>query len=418
MDQTDKTKQQLYREREKRVLDAVALKIPDRVPVTSHFSFFPARYYGITIKEMMYDPDKAWQAQLKTLLDFQPDMAQDVFGGRMVGAFLDILDFRQMQWAGRQLDDDVPYQFVEGEYMKADEYDHFLADMSDFVMRVYLPRISGALKGLEKLPRFRNIFSYSRAVPAFAAFNIPEVQEALDALKKAGEESARISSYARRFHEKIKEEGFPLQAGGGASAPFDVLGDFFRGTKGLMLDMYRRPDTVLKACDMLLPMILEAAVNGAQRSGNPRIFIPLHKGLDGFMSPDQFNRFYWPTLRELMVGLIYEGLNPWVFWEGDATSRLETIKDIPAGKAVYSFESTDIFKAKDILGDRVCIRGNVPISILATGTSDDVRACCKKAIDYVGKGGGYIMDSSAGLDDAKIENVKTMFDFTREYGVY
>jgi len=418
MEQSNKTRQDLYQEREKRVTDAVALQIPDRVPITSHFSFFSARYCGITIKEMMYDPDKAWEAQLKTTVDFQPDMAQDVFGGRMVGAFLDILDFRQMQWAGRQLDDDVPYQFVEGEYMKADEYDYFLSDMSDFVLRKYWPRISGALKGLEKLPPFRNVFSYSRAMPAFAAFSLPEVQEALDALKKAGEESARVASYARRFNEKLKEEGFPLQGGGGASAPFDVLGDFFRGTKGLMLDMYRRPDMVLRTCEKLLPMILEAAVNGAKRSGNPRIFIPLHKGLDGFMSPDQFNRFFWPTLRELIMELINEGLNPWVFWEGDATSRLETIKDIPAGKAVYSFEATDIMKAKDILGDRICIRGNVPISVLATGTPDDVRTCCKKLIDYVGRDGGYILDSSAGLDDAKTENVRAMFDFTREYGVY
>jgi uroporphyrinogen-III decarboxylase len=418
MDHLDKTKQDLYREREKRVMDTVALGVPDRVPVTSHFSFFSARYCGITIKEMMYEPDKAWDAQLKTTLDFQPDMAQDVFGGRLVGAFLDILDFKQMQWAGRQLGADVPYQFVEGEYMKAEEYDHFLSDMSDFVMRKYWPRISGSLKGLEKLPPFRNIFSYSRAMPAFAAFSLPEVQEALDTLKKAGEESIRVASYAHRFNEKLKEEGFPLQGGGGASTPFDVLGDFFRGTKGLMLDMYRRPEMVIKACEKLLPMIVEAAINSAKRSGNPRIFIPLHKGLDGFMSPDQFNRFYWPTLRELLVALINEGLNPWVFWEGDATSRLEIIKDIPAGKAVYSFEATDIMKAKDILGDRICIRGNVPISVLATGTPDDVRACCKKLIDYVGRDGGYIMDSSAGLDDAKTENVRAMFDFTREYGVY
>jgi uroporphyrinogen-III decarboxylase len=185
-----------------------------------------------------------------------------------------------------------------------------------------------------------------------------------------------------------------------------------------MLDMYRRPELVIKTCEKLLPMIVEAAVNSVKRSGIPRIFIPLHKGLDGFMSPDQFNRFYWPTLRELLVALINEGANPWVFWEGDATSRLEIIKDIPSGKAVYSFEATDIMKAKDILGDRICIRGNVPISILATGTPDDVRTCCKKLIDYVGRDGGYILDSSAGLDDAKTENVRAMFDFTREYGVY
>jgi uroporphyrinogen-III decarboxylase len=77
-----------------------------------------------------------------------------------------------------------------------------------------------------------------------------------------------------------------------------------------------------------------------------------------------------------------------------------------------------MMKAKDILGNRICIRGNVPVSILATGTPDDVRAYCKKLIDYVGRGGGFIMDSSAAVTDARPENVRAMFDFTKEYGVY
>jgi uroporphyrinogen-III decarboxylase len=185
-----------------------------------------------------------------------------------------------------------------------------------------------------------------------------------------------------------------------------------------MLDMYRRPNILLKACEKLLPLAIENGVNSAKRSGDKYVFIPLHKGLDGFMSPDQFNKFYWPTLRELMVALINEGLIPSPFWEGNCTSRLECMKDIPAGKAVYRFEATDMVKAKDILGDRVYIRGNVPISILATGTPDDVRSCCKKLIDYAGRDGGFIMDSSAGVTDARPENVKAMFDFTKEYGGY
>ena len=60
----------------------------------------------------------------------------------------------------------------------------------------------------------------------------------------------------------------------------------------------------------------------------------------------------------------------------------------------------------------------VPLSLLATGTTEDVKACCKRLIDVVGKGGGYIMDASTGLEDAKPENVKALFEFTRSYGVY
>jgi len=164
--------------------------------------------------------------------------------------------------------------------------------------------------------------------------------------------------------------------------------------------------------------MLEVPVNASKVSGNPRIFIPIHKGIDGFMSEEQFKKFFWPTLQALIVALINEGLTPCVLWEGNCTTRLDIIKDIPEGKALYGFEATNIFKAKEVLGNRVCIRGNVPLSLLATSKPEDVRVYSKKLIDMVGKDVGYIMDSAAGFDDAKPENVKAMFELTREYGVY
>jgi hypothetical protein len=411
--------EELYRQREKRVNDAIGLKKPDRVPIMVLFGFFPARYAGITIQDAMYDPDKMWDAQWKTLNDFQPDMDQNPYFLRYLGPILETLDFKQLIWPGHGMKADHTYQFVEGEYMTAGEYDHFLLDTTDFMMRRYWPRVCGGLKGFEKLPPLHNIISYYMGIPSgFGAFSLPEVIQALEVLKKAGQESARIGVYARKYGEKTREAGYPLQVGAISQAPYDTLGDFFRGTKGLMLDMYRRPDKVLKACEHILPFMIEMAVNGYKASGNPRVFIPIHKGLDGFMSLEQFKKFYWPTLRELMVALIKEGLNPCPLWEGDCTSRLDVIKDIPEGKACYAFEATDMIKAKKVLGGRVCIRGNVPLSVLIAGTPKDVRVHVKALIDVVGKDGGYIMDSSTGLDDAKPENVKAMFEATREYGLY
>ncbi|MBN1847463.1 MAG: hypothetical protein JW932_02660 [Deltaproteobacteria bacterium] len=107
-----------------------------------------------------------------------------------------------------------------------------------------------------------------------------------------------------------------------------------------------------------------------------------------------------------------------LFFEGENTSRLEVIRDIPKGKAVYHFERVDLRKAKEILGDTVCIRGNVPVSLLHTGKPDDVKAYVKNLIDIVGKDGGLIVDSGSIFDEAKHENVKAMVDFTKEYGRY
>jgi hypothetical protein len=383
------------------------------------WGFLPALQSGMTIQEVMYDPEKLWTSQWKVTLEFRPDMEQNPYGLRFLGPVLESLDFKMLKWAGDGLAPNMNYQFIEGEYMKADDYDWFLDDPSDFMLRHHLPLICGRLKGLKTLPPFRKFISYSRGIPFdLIPFASGAAVEAFDALRKAGDEAMRLAGYARRFTETAREEGFPIQSSSVTSAPFDLLGDFLRGTTGLMVDMYRRPEKVVKACEKLLPYMIDQAVGPAKASSNPRVFIPLHKGLDGFMSPEQFKRFFWPTLRDLMMALIREGLVPCPFWEGNCESRLEVIKDIPAAKACYQFEATDMAKAKKVLGDTVCIRGNVPLSILMTGTPEDVRSYCKDLIGTAGAGGGFILDAATGLDDARIENVRAMFEFAREYGAY
>jgi uroporphyrinogen-III decarboxylase len=235
---------------------------------------------------------------------------------------------------------------------------------------------------------------------------------------RAAAEAGALLTGARKYAEEMKLRGFPLMYGALTQVPYDTLGDFFRGTRGLMLDLFRRPEKVEQAVDKLLPVMIHIGVAGAQRTGVPRVFIRLHKGPDGFMSREHFARFYWPGFRDLMLALIEEGLTPCPFVEGSYDSRLDFLADVPPGKVCYHFESTDLFEAKKVLGDKACIRGNVPLSLLATGTPEDVTAHCKKLIDVVGAGGGFVMDASTVLTDAKPENVKAMFQFTKEYGVY
>ena len=277
-----KTPEELYKEREKRVNDAVALRKPDAVPILPFFSFFVAHYAGMTIQEVMYDPDKLIEAQMKTLLDFQPDMDNNPFTLRFLGPLLEALDFKQLLWPGHGHSSDHTYQFVEGEYMTADEYDHFLLDPLDFMIRRYWPRVFGVMKGFEKLPPLHNIISYYMGVPTgFAMFATPEVQFALDAFKKAGEKSRQIIVYSGKFTAAAKAAGFPMQFGGVTQAPFDTLGDYYRGTKGLMLDMYRRPEKVTKACEKLFSFMIELGVNAARDRGYRESLYPCIKDSTG-----------------------------------------------------------------------------------------------------------------------------------------
>jgi uroporphyrinogen-III decarboxylase len=148
------------------------------------------------------------------------------------------------------------------------------------------------------------------------------------------------------------------------------------------------------------------------------VTLPLHKGADGFMSDSQFKKFYWPTLKKVILGLIDQGTVPFLFAEGGYESRLEVISELPAGKTVWHFDFTDMARAKKILGKTACLVGNVPASLLNTGTVDEVKTYCKNLIDAAGKDGGFILASGGVIDKARPENIRTMIEFTQEYGVY
>jgi len=415
----DSEAEEAYKKRTRRIADAIQLKVPDRVPIAPLVTFFPANYTGITAEEAMYDHDKAYAAWKKTALDFQWDTA---FSHQIAfpGPWLEAIDYKQLKWPGHGVPSNRTYQFVEGEYMKADEYDAFLQDPSDFLIRTYLPRICGTLAPLQMLPTLRMTIPYYLGLLfMFGVAAAMGATSALESLIKAITEFGKYFASTAAFNQEMASLGFPSIFGGMTQAPFDTIGDSLRGTQGIMLDMYRQPDKLLQAMDRILPDAIQMGLISASLSPCPTVFIPLHKGPMGFMSLDQFRTFYWPTLHKLMLALIEEGLVPMPFIEADYADRLEIIKDIPRGKAIYWFERTDVFKAKEVLGDRVCIKGNVPSALLCTGTPDDVRQYCKKLIDIVGKGGGLIVDGDIGIaDEAKPENVKAMTDFVKEYGVY
>lgn len=407
----------LYQEREKRIEDAIALKVPDRVPVTPSFGFFAAKYYGITYKEAMYEGSKMAAAWEKTITAFQPDTYENPFGTRHIGMLAEIVDYKMMKWPGHGVDDNRSFQYLDFENLKADEYDEFLFDPTAFMLTKFWPRVFGALEAMKNLPSLRMLYSHSR-FNALSGLNTPEMDAVFTTLDKARKQAAVNVAASDAYVKKMESLGFPPVYGVSSIVPFDLISDQFRGTRGAMVDMYRQPDKLLAAIDKMLPMILTQAIAAGEKARCKRVFIPLHKGQEFFMSREQYAEFYWPGFKALMIGLIDTGLNPCPLVEGEYTSRLDFLADVPRGKVCYRFENVDMFKAKEILKDVACIQGGLPISLMCTGTPDDVRAQCKKMIDVVGKGGGYIMDAGVGLDDARIENIRAMIDFTKEYGIY
>jgi uroporphyrinogen-III decarboxylase len=413
-----RSKQELLKERESRIEDVIRLKRPDRVPIWFHSTnFFAARRAGFSFKDVMYDGEKLQAAQKAMILEFEPD-AYYVGGIPVPGGVVEELDCRTIKWPGHGLEDNQPFQYVEGEYMKADEYDIFLDDPSDWVLRTYLPRVFGKLDVFGNFPPLTGLLQGYYGLPSISAFALKPFLDAFNVICKAANDQLVFQNMEAKSREELAKAGYPCAMAGITLSPFDAVSDTLRGMRGTMLDIYRRPEKLVKAVEKLLPLTISNGIVSARINNSSRVFIPLHRGADAFMSSKQFEVFYWPTLKAMLMALIDAGLTPCPFFEGDYTNRLDFLAQLPPAKVVGLFDRTDIHKAKEKLGNVMCIAGLMPSSLLQTGTSDLVISRAKELIDVVGRDGGFIMGLNSTMDDVRPDLLKLWVDFTKEYGMY
>jgi len=404
-----------YAERIQLLIDVLRLMKPERVPVSPLLGFYPARHAGLTLKEAMYDYDKLAAAQTAFYEEFGPDYQSQPVPPAPVFARLGL---KFVQWPGDGVGEHTPWQYVEGEYMKPEEYDALIADPSDYFRRAFLPRIGSAFAPLAGLESFANIMEGSMIPFNILPFADPNLLDGVRRLADAAQESLRYLSVVGAANaDAAARLGIPPLAAGLAKAPYDVLADTLRGTRGIALDRFRRPEKILAAVERLTPLMIDWALSQTAGAEAPLVIFVLHKGADGFMSDADFRTFYWPTLKAVMIGLIDQGLVPLMFAEGSYNSRLQAIADddIPAGSVIWLFDQTDMVAARRALEGRACIAGNVPSSLLAVGTAQEVEDYVTKLLDECARDGGFILMSGAVVDDAKPETLKAMIETGRNW---
>jgi uroporphyrinogen-III decarboxylase len=418
-----KTAEELLAERSKRLMDALTLKKPDRIPIRLNFGYMLARLGGITYQELDANPEKAQELLEKWSLYFEPDQASGL--SLFISASSVMLGDRQTKWPGYGLPPDKPFQYIEGEYMKAEDYDEFLDDPTNFTLRIMLPRTYEKLEGLAHLPRLPVLLT---GYPAFSTLGAlildPALVASLQALADVARFHAERMPLMRQHAQRMSALGFPtgISRGPGfgafALAPFDFMSDTLRGMRGIFLDMHRRPDKLLAAEEKARRILAEAAIQSCRATGSNFAFIPLHRGSDGFMSLSQFKTFYWPQLKGLVMDLVDAGIMPGLFYEGVWDERLHYLRELPTGKTTGHFQSTNIHKLKEVAGDVMCISGSFPSSLLQVGTPEKVREHTKLLCQVLGKDGGYIMAANSSMDECDPNLVKVWVEATKEYGVY
>ena len=398
-----------YKDRIERLRKIYDMEPHDR-PIADLFlgvNEYVVRRKGIQGKDIVYNHEKLRQP----LLDFHNEFQPDVSVGPLPypGKVMDMLGYKSYIWGGQKLPDNLTIQAVEGEYMSANEYMEFAADPTNFWMKKYLPRVMPTLAPLAMLTELPRVSENIDIIDLMVPFGLPPFQEMLKTLMEAGNELMKMLAVVGQTGAMIAGAGFPAMGLNIVKTPFDYLGDTVRGTKGILTDMYRHPNELLAACEAYVPVLINAAINASDRNGAPTVLYVLHKGADGFMSRAQFEKFYWPYWKQSMLALYEEGITSYLFIEGSYNQRLEYLAEMPEKSLVCHFDKTDMHRVKEVLSDKHIIAGNVSASLMATGTVDEVRACCAELVEmFAGK--SYIMAHGCYFENTTDEKLRVFMD--------
>jgi hypothetical protein len=364
----DAATQQLLDVHERRIRDAVALKTPDRVPVVPLGDAFAALVAGVKVSEFCTDPLVAY----KTMLEVFSGLGE-LDGIQHAGYnvnLLSIIWLSKVKIPGRDLAENDAWQVQEAELMTDADYDAIIADgFGPWVERYYAERLPGVAE-------------------AFGGF-VQTLPEAFGAWREKG---------IVVFSPVVTTIPFEYFCGG-------------RSMRQFMLDLHRQPDRVQAAMDASMPFLKEQMRQLIRGFGLMGLWLGGWRSASEFLSPRLWERFVFPYYKELADVAVEEGAIPVLHFDADWTRDLERFKEFPKGKCVLSLDGkTDIFKAKEVLGDHMCLMGDVPARMLSLGTPQEVTDYSHRLINEVGPGGFILAQGCDIPPDAKYENVKAMVD--------
>jgi hypothetical protein len=364
---------------QERIDTAIRLGKPDRVPVVPMMDCFAARYSGVTQHDMLFDIRSADAAFDKVHRDLGPIDGFNMSNGGMAEYLLSLAIVPPLLPGVDGADENAQWQFVERTVMTPEEYPAFAAGPFRFIMN----------KALEYNPAVASPYVYWRNM-ARGQLTMLKVQYSTRAWRRKGIE--------------------PIVGANLALHPLEQFTMGLRSCTDFVTDLFRYPDELMAASRALLKAQWPTYLVGPRVSGIKRAFIGLTRTSATIMSPKQFEKFSLPELHEICDHLLAHDVTPLLHCDNDWTPFLEYFKDFPRGKCICNLDgSTDIFKAREVLGDHMCIMGDVPATLLTLGEPDEVDAYCERLIREIGSDGGFIL--STGCDtpvDAKPENVKAM----------
>ena len=361
---------------EERMTAAIRLEKPDRVPIAPLMCTpAAAKLLGLNAIEIMAG---GFEGQLAAEMK-----AFEAFGGWDATTPINSLDTACLMGLRIKVPegDDVEAQVLEGENWSVEEYD-LLFDRGwlNFYAEVLVPRVSG-----------------------MEPEGVPALQQA-------------VMESAVKFCAECRQRGIV------PTYPLWTMHPFFsysltRSMVRFTEDLYYRPELVDRAMKVAIPEYIESLLRLSKATGVKVVNVTEERAGAFFYPLKIFERFWWPYTVQIVDALWSEGIVTWFHLDTCWDKNLPYFKQLPRGSAIIDLDgTTDIFAAKGLLRNHMCIVGDVSAADLCLGKPEQVEAYSKRLIDEVGGDGGLILSSACTLPGAiKAENFRAMLETGRTY---
>jgi uroporphyrinogen-III decarboxylase len=215
--------------------------------------------------------------------------------------------------------------------------------------------------------------------------------------------------------QRYADAGMPCYTSFILGTPFEL----FCGGRSLerfFIDLMDIPDLVEEASKVAMEYQMakyDAMLAAMKPMG---VWVGGWRGAPYMLSMEIWERFVWPYIKKFAELVLSHGVTPIFHLDSNWDRGLEHFREMTEKKCIMGLDSkTDIRLAKKVLGDKMCILGDVPPELLAFGTAEAVFDHATALISDIGPT-GYILASGCDVpSNAKKENVKAMREAALKY---
>ena len=381
----------LKKERIQNLIDATSFREPKKVPVGAEILTWPFSYAGVRYADVMDDPVKTANAYVR----FLDDIHLDFLWGGGVTASVKALQAMGCTYYDLAMDGTaIIHKQPEVEFMKTEEYPDLIGNFEEFKISMIRRRA----KALQ-LPRDQ---AYKQVLTA-----LKELRIYVDA-------NAMISKYI--FEEKgiAQLTGSPIMFLG----PLSVLFDKYRGIRDTLIDLRRRPEVVKQACEVILEdrtKVIKSLDPKDYGAPHPLASTVFH--VECFLSPGQFDEYYFNQFKQLCLPFMEAGAKFFVKGEGSFIRILDRFRQLPRGSIVFMLDQDDPFEVYKEIGDWQTIATGITTDLMRVGTKAQCVDYVKRSFDTFAPGGGFIFMQNKPLlcaSDVKTENLLAVYETANE----